>query len=113
MQLLYRAWKSLSGAAPRWAKTYLIEGLRDEEVSIDWGRINHWYETLSNMELPPANCPSGIVSQFWDGDRAMYQAVLACQAYIPEEDEEQQVCTRYLLHVGSMHAGAYACTTLM
>lgn len=43
----------------------------------------------------------------------MYQAVLACQAYIPEEDEEQQVCTRYLLHVGSMHAGAYACTTLM
>ena len=112
MQLLYRAWKSLSGAAPRWAKTYLIEGLRDEEVSIDWGRINHWYETLSNMELPPANCPSGIVSQFWDGDRAMYQAVLACQAYIPEEDEEPQVCT-CSLHVGTIHAGAYACTTLM
>ena len=42
----------------------------------------------------------------------MYQAVLACQAYIPEEDEEPQVCT-CSLHVGTIHAGAYACTTLM
>ena len=83
LQNLYTAWKGhFHTGTPRWGKSHLIEGLLDEEVSIDWDRVISWLEELLPRQNPPV-MPSGIVSQFWDTDCAMFRAVRARQAVVP------------------------------
>ncbi|KAI0713060.1 hypothetical protein C8T65DRAFT_739112 [Cerioporus squamosus] len=88
VRLLYRSWMghSQGGAAPR-SKAKLIEGLIKDEVSIDWGRVNDWYDNLPAGALPPLEVPLGIIEQYWLTDRTMYQAVLNDHAYIPELED--------------------------
>ncbi len=90
-QLLYKAWKGLVGAVPRYGKAALIAGLLDEEISIDWGRVTHWYSSLPANELPPTEPPHGINEQFWDADWAMYKAVVGNHADIPNLEVRHHV----------------------